>query len=159
MERVIHLTVNGDARAVAVRPNTTLLELLREQLGLFGTKRGCDLGDCGSCTVILDGDPVKSCLVLAVAVDGGTVTTIEGLERNGKLHPLQKAFVAHGALQCGYCTPGMVLSACSLLNQNPRPSRDQIISAMDKNLCRCGGYQRAVQAIEAAAASAEGDQS
>jgi 4-hydroxybenzoyl-CoA reductase subunit alpha len=147
MERVIHLTVNGDARTVAVRPNTTLLEVLREELGLAGTKRGCDLGDCGSCTVILDGDPVKSCLVLAVAVDGSVVTTIEGLERDGRLHPLQKAFVAHGALQCGYCTPGMILASKALIDRKPDPTVEEIKEALGGNLCRCGSYQRILSAI------------
>ena len=123
MERVVHLTVNGDAHSVAVRPNVTLLELLRDDLGLTGTKRGCDFGDCGTCTVLLDGEAVKSCLVLAVAADGREVTTIEGRASDGAMHPLQKAFIAKGAIQCGYCTPGMVMAAKALVDANPDPHR------------------------------------
>jgi len=147
MERVVHLTVNGDAHSVAVRPTTTLLELLRDQLGLTGTKRGCDFGDCGTCTVLLDGDAVKSCLVLAVAVDGCEVTTIEGLEENGRMHPLQKSFVAAGAIQCGYCTPGMVMAAKALIDRTPEPTEADIKTALGGNLCRCTGYTRIIDAV------------
>ncbi|MCP4663999.1 MAG: molybdopterin-dependent oxidoreductase, partial [bacterium] len=147
MEQMVQLTVNGDPHRVAVHPNVTLLEVLRDHLGLTGTKRGCDLGDCGSCTVILNGEPVKSCLVLAVAADRGEVETIEGLDQNGKLHPLQQAFVARGALQCGYCTPGMVLASKALVEHNPDPSRAEIQEALGGNLCRCACYPRIVDAI------------
>jgi len=148
MERVIHLTVNGDERTVAVRPNDTLLDVLRSKLGLTGTKRGCDLGDCGSCTVILDGEPVKSCLVLAAAVDGAKVETIEGLSADGQMHPLQASFVARGAIQCGYCTPGMVMAAKALIDRNPDPSADEVKEALGGNLCRCGGYQRIIASVQ-----------
>jgi 4-hydroxybenzoyl-CoA reductase subunit alpha len=148
MERVITLIVNGDSYTFAVRPNVTLLEVLRDEIGLTGTKRGCDLGDCGSCTVILDGEPVKSCLVLAVAVNGSDVTTIEGLEQNGEMHPLQRSFIARGAIQCGYCTPGMLLACKALIDRNPQPSVAEIKQALGGNLCRCGGYQRIIEAIQ-----------
>jgi aerobic-type carbon monoxide dehydrogenase small subunit (CoxS/CutS family) len=147
MERVVHLTVNGDAHSVAVRPTVTLLELLRDHLGLTGTKRGCDFGDCGTCTVLLDGDAVKSCLVLAVAVDGREVTTIEGLESNGTMHPLQKSFIAAGAIQCGYCTPGMVMAAKALIDRTPEPTEADIKTALGGNLCRCTGYTRIIDAV------------
>jgi len=147
MERIIHLTINGDKRVLAVRPNDTLLDVMRLKLGLTGTKRGCDLGDCGSCTVIVDGEPVKSCLVLAVAVDGSRVETIEGLEADGRLHPLQSSFIAHGAIQCGFCTPGMVMAAKALIDRNPAPTEDEIREALGGNLCRCGGYQRIIRAV------------
>jgi 4-hydroxybenzoyl-CoA reductase subunit alpha len=147
MERVIRLRINGDDHTVAVKPSATLLEVLREQLGLTGTKRGCDVGDCGTCTVLLDGEPVKSCLVLAVAAQGSDVLTIEGLERNGELHPLQKSFAARGALQCGYCTPGMILAAKALIDRNPRPTEEQIKLALGGNLCRCGSYTKIIDAV------------
>ncbi len=146
-ERVIHLTVNGDPHTVAVRPNVTLLELLRSDLMLTGTKRGCDFGDCGTCTVLLDGAAVKACLVLAVAVDGHQVTTIEGLESNGKMHPLQKSFITHGAIQCGFCTPGMVIAAKALIDRVPEPSEDDIKQGLGGNLCRCTGYKRIIEAV------------
>jgi 4-hydroxybenzoyl-CoA reductase subunit alpha len=147
MERLIHLVVNGDPRPVAVSPNETVLDVLRNRLGLTGTKRGCDLGDCGSCTVIMDGEPVKSCLVLAVAADGCEIETIEGLERGGGLHPVQRAFVARGAIQCGYCTPGMVMAAKALIGRDPEPSAEDVKRALGGNLCRCGGYQRIIDAV------------
>ena len=147
MERVIHLTVNGDAHSVAVRPNVTLLDLLREDLGLTGTKKGCDYGDCGTCTVLLDGEAVKSCLVLAVAANGREVTTIEGLGSKGVMHPLQKAFVAAGAIQCGFCTPGMVVAAKALVDRTPDPTEDDIKTALGGNLCRCTGYTRIIDAV------------
>jgi carbon-monoxide dehydrogenase small subunit len=153
MERVVHLTVNGDEHSVAVRPNVTLLELLRDHLGLTGAKRGCDFGDCGTCTVLLDGKAVKSCLVLAVAADGHEVTTIEGLEENGRMHPLQKAFIAAGAIQCGYCTPGMVMAATSLLDENPHPTEEEVRLGLEGNLCRCTGYHNIVKAVLAAAST------
>jgi len=151
VERVVHLTVNGDPHSVAVRPNVTLLDLLRDDLGLIGTKRGCDFGDCGTCTVLLDGEAVKSCLVLAVAADGHEVTTIEGLASDGAMHPLQKAFIAKGAIQCGFCTPGMVMAAKALVDANPDPTDDDIKTALGGNLCRCTGYTRIIDAGDAVA--------
>ncbi len=145
---LVNLTVNGAPQAVAVQPDTTLKQVLRNDLGLTGTKSGCDAGDCGACTVILNGEAVTSCLVLAIEADGGEVTTIEGLTTAGELHPLQKAFIKHGALQCGYCTPGNIMSAKALLDRNPDPTREEIITALGGNLCRCGTYPRIVKAIQ-----------
>ncbi|MBI5501484.1 MAG: (2Fe-2S)-binding protein [Deltaproteobacteria bacterium] len=147
----ITLSVNGDPYRVSVRPNRTLLDVLREELGLTGTKRGCDQGECGACTVHLDGRTVNACLVLAIDADGSEVTTIEGLARRGELHPLQRAFVEEGAIQCGYCTPGMILQAAALLRQNPSPTSAQIRTGMAGNLCRCTGYAKIVKAIGKAA--------
>ena len=144
----IQLTVNGDSVEAAVEPNRTLIQLLREDLGLTGTKHGCGLGDCGACTVLLDGKPVNSCLVLAVQANGSEVLTIEGLAENGKLHPVQQAFVDRGAIQCGFCTPGMILSATALLEENPKPTEKEIRTAISGNLCRCTGYQKIVEAIQ-----------
>jgi aerobic carbon-monoxide dehydrogenase small subunit len=134
-----------------VAPNKTLADMLREQLGLTGTKKGCEMGDCGSCTVILDGKPVNSCLVLAMQASGRTVTTIEGLASEKGLHPLQEAFVEKGAIQCGFCSPGMILSGKSLLDQNPNPGEEEIRRAISGNLCRCTGYQKIVEAIKSVA--------
>jgi carbon-monoxide dehydrogenase small subunit len=150
MKRIIELTVNNEPVEAAVDPNRTLVQFLREDLGLTGTKHGCGLGDCGACTVILDGRPVNSCLVLAVQAHGREVLTIEGLAENGKLHPIQRAFVDKGAVQCGFCTPGMILSAKALLDENPRPTEHEIRTAISGNLCRCTGYQKIVEAIEEA---------
>jgi carbon-monoxide dehydrogenase small subunit len=147
MKRLISVTVNGKVHELAVEPNTTLVELLRRQLGLTGTKKGCDAGDCGSCTVLLDGKPVNSCLVLAVQVNEREVVTIEGVQTDEGLHPIQEAFVEHGAVQCGFCTPGMILSAKALLDKNPSPSELEIRTALSGNLCRCTGYQKIVEAI------------
>ncbi len=147
MERIVQLTVNGETHRVAVLPSETLLETLREQLQLTGTKRGCDFGDCGTCTVLLDGEAVKSCLVLTVAADGRDVQTIEGLQHNGRMHPLQRAFIAHGAIQCGYCTPGMVMAAKALVDRVPDPSVDDVKFALGGNLCRCTGYKRIIEAV------------
>jgi len=143
----ITFTLNGDATNLAVRPNETLQDLLRLRLGLTGTKKGCEVGVCGSCTVLLDGEPVNSCLVLAPALQGRDVLTIEGLAENGRLHPLQAAFVHHGAIQCGYCTPGMVLSAKALIDRNPDPSEEEIKRAFGGNLCRCTGYVKIIEAV------------
>jgi 4-hydroxybenzoyl-CoA reductase alpha subunit len=148
VERLIHIVVNGDERLIAVKSNETVLDVLRNKLRLTGTKRGCDLGDCGSCTVLLDGEPVKSCLVLAVAVDGCQIETIEGLETGGGLHSLQRAFIARGAIQCGYCTPGMVMASKALIDRRPDPTTDEIKGALGGNLCRCGGYQRIIDAVQ-----------
>ncbi len=156
MKTIIQVTVNGEVVESAVEPNQTLLQFLRDDLELTGTKHGCGLGDCGACTVILDGKPVNSCLVLAVQANGREVITIEGLAENGKLHPIQQAFVDKGAIQCGFCTPGMILSAKSLLNENPKPSELEIRTAISGNLCRCTGYQKIVEAVKEAAEVIEG---
>jgi carbon-monoxide dehydrogenase small subunit len=142
--------LNGEGVDVSFSPYKTLLEILREDLGHTGTKHGCELGECGACAVILDGKPVLSCLVLAVECDGREVETVEGLVSNGNLHPLQEAFADLGGSQCGYCTPGILLTAKSLLDRNPHPSRDQIREALSGNLCRCTGYLQIFDAVEAA---------
>lgn len=150
MTRQIHLTVNGEEIYAQVEPNKTLLWFLREELGLTGTKEGCGAGECGACTVILNGKAVNSCLVIALEADGGEVYTIEGEAKNGELSSLQKAFIDKNALQCGFCTPGMIMSARALLNENPNPSRDEIKEAMQGNLCRCTGYEPIIEAVEEA---------
>ncbi|MDA8307154.1 MAG: (2Fe-2S)-binding protein [Deltaproteobacteria bacterium] len=157
-KRLISLKINGMEYEMAVRPNRTLLEVLREDLMLTGTKEGCDDGSCGSCTVLLDGSPVRSCLLLAVEAENREVTTIEGLAEDEKLHPIQQAFVDHGAIQCGYCSPGMILTAKALLDENPEPSEQDILHAISGNLCRCTGYNKIVTAIKAAGRNGkEGD--
>jgi len=150
LKRLIQLRVNGELYEVAVHPHWTLLEVLREELDLTGAKKGCDAGDCGGCTVILDGKPVVSCLTLAVEADGRDILTIEGLAQNGQLHPIQNAFVEHGAIQCGFCTPGMIMSAKALLDENPNPTEEEVRRAIAGNLCRCTGYVKIVEAILAA---------
>ena len=148
----ITLRVNGDSFQLAVDPWRTLVEVLREELNLTGTKVGCQTGDCGACTVLLDGQSVSSCLTLAVEADGRDIRTIEGVATSGEeLHVIQDAFVRSGAIQCGYCTPGMVMSALHLLNHNPHPTEDEIRKGLSGNLCRCTGYNRIVEAIGAAA--------
>jgi carbon-monoxide dehydrogenase small subunit len=151
MQHLLNVTVNGQSHTLVVNPNTTLLDMLRNNLGLTGTKKGCELGDCGACTVILDGKTVNSCLVLAVEASGKEVLTIEGLAEGSELHPLQKAFIDYGAIQCGYCTPGMILSAKALLEGNPSPSQKEIKAAIGGNLCRCTGYIHIIEAISEAA--------
>ena len=151
MKRLITLNVNGKEYELAVAPNRTLTQALRDDLGLLGTKEGCGVGDCGACTVIMDGKPVNSCLILAVQAAGSELTTIEGVAGAQGLHPIQKAFVELGAIQCGFCTPGMVLSAKSLLDGNPEPTEREIRQALSGNLCRCTGYQKIVEAVEQAA--------
>jgi carbon-monoxide dehydrogenase small subunit len=151
--RSIALTVNGTRRELEVEPRQLLVYALREQLGLTGTNVGCDTTSCGACTVHLDGESVKSCTVLAVQADGRDVTTIEGLARNGALHPLQEAFREHHALQCGYCTPGMIMAAASFLEEHPSPSDDEIRHGLEGNLCRCTGYHNIVKAVQAVASS------
>src|SRR5262249_1673666 len=146
----IRLTVNGEPTEVAFAPYKTLLEVLREDLNLCGTKHGCELGECGACAVLLDGQPVLSCLVLGPACDGRSVTTVEGLVSDGRLHPLQDAFADVGAAQCGYCTPGFLVTAKALLDDHPHPTREQIKDALSGNLCRCTGYQQIFEAVEAA---------
>ena len=148
MKQIIRLTVNDTPYELAVEPNTTLVDLLRSQIGLTGTKKGCDLGDCGACTVLLDGKAVNSCLVLAVQANGRAVQTIEGLETAAGLHPLQEAFVERGAIQCGFCSAGMILSAKELLDRMPRPKEAEIRRAISGNLCRCTGYQKIITAIK-----------
>jgi len=148
-----HFRLNGEDVDVWVPPYKTLLEVLREDFGLCGTKHGCELGECGACTVLIDGEPVLSCLTLGLECDDREITTIEGLTVNGELHPLQTAFADLGAVQCGYCTPGMLLAARALLDSNPHPTRDEIRQALSGNLCRCTGYQ---QIIEAVASTANG---
>ncbi len=150
MKKLISLKVNGKVYEVAVSPNQTLVDFLRNELDLIGTKKGCEVGDCGSCTVLMDGRAVNSCLVLAVQAHGREIQTIEGLESPEGLHPIQKAFVEKGAIQCGFCTPGMILTAKSFLDKNPAPDREEIRKAISGNLCRCTGYQKIVDAIEAA---------
>ena len=151
MKKLIKLNVNGNDYEVAVLPNQTLTQVLREELDLMGTKEGCGIGDCGACTVILDGRPVNSCLVLAVQANGGRIETIEGVANGNQLHPVQEAFVSLGAIQCGFCTPGMILTAKNLLESNPNPTEQEIREAMSGNLCRCTGYQKIVEAVQEAA--------
>ena len=151
MKQLIELKVNGETYETAVEPRRTLLEVLRDNLGLTGAKKGCDTGDCGACTVIMDGKPVVSCLVLAVEAEGKDILTIEGLANNGQLHPIQQAFVENGAIQCGWCTPAMVLTAKALLDRNPNPTEDEVKREIQGVLCRCTGYDPQVDAIMAAA--------
>lgn len=155
MKVLIDLTVNGEAYQLEVAPQTTLLELLRNQLHLTGTKEGCGLGDCGACIVLVEGKPVNSCLMLAVDAKGREVVTIEGLETNGQLHPLQQSFLEKGAVQCGFCTPAMILSAKSLLDKNPGAGVREIKEALSGVLCRCGSYQKIIAAVLAAGGSKE----
>jgi carbon-monoxide dehydrogenase small subunit len=148
----IELTINGDPRDADVWPGESLLFALRERLGLPGSKNACEQGECGSCSVLLDGKLVCSCLVLAAQADGHDVVTVEGLEADGGLHAVQRAFVEVGAVQCGFCTPGFVVAAADLLARNPAPSEDEIREALSGNLCRCTGYQKIIEAVKAAAA-------
>jgi carbon-monoxide dehydrogenase small subunit len=147
---LITLNVNGDARTVLVKGNAILTNVLRDDLDLTGTKKGCELGDCGSCTVLLDGKPIDSCMMLAVEADGREITTIEGVVTNGKLDAIQESMINHAAVQCGYCTPGMVLSAKALLTRNPHPTETEVREAIAGNLCRCTGYVHIVEAVLAA---------
>lgn len=151
MRVLITLHVNGERRELAVLPHHTLLEVLREELGLIGTKHGCELGECGACTVLIDGVPMLSCLTLPIEVQECEITTIEGLEKDGELHPLQETFAELGAAQCGYCTPGFLLSGAALLRKYPSPTREQIKEALAGNLCRCTGYTKIYEAVDAAA--------
>jgi carbon-monoxide dehydrogenase small subunit len=143
----IRLIVNGQHEELSIPSNMTLLHALREELGFTGTKNGCEAGECGACTVLVDGEPVNSCLTLAVELDGREITTVEGLAENGKLTPLQEKFAELNAVQCGYCTPGVLLAATALLKRNPQPTQDDIQKALVGNLCRCTGYQRIIDAI------------
>ena len=151
MQKVtITTTINDKSLALAIDANQTLLDLLRDELGLTGTKRGCEIGECGACTVLVDGQAVHACLVLATQIDGMQVVTVEGLQKDGKLHPLQESFWDHDAAHCGFCTPGMLMSAKALLDENPRPSEQDIRTAISGNLCRCSGYVQIVEAIREA---------
>ena len=143
----IQISFNGKAHTLSVPANWTLLDVLREKLGLTGTKRGCEIGECGACTVVMDGQAVNSCLVLAPQADGATILTVEGLEQNGQLHPLQESFLKHDAVHCGFCTPGMLMSAYALLQRIPDATPEEIRRAIAGNLCRCSGYQQIVEAI------------
>ncbi len=153
----IALELNGEPVEVAFAPHKTLLEVVREDLGLTGTKHGCELGECGTCTVLVDGTPVLSCLVLGLACEGRRVKTVEGMAEGGRLHPLQEAFAELGAAQCGYCTPAFLLAAEALLAERPSPSRDEIKLALSGNLCRCTGYLKIYEAVELAAARMRGE--
>ena len=156
MNESISFKVNEKSVSVAADRNRPLLWILRNDLGLTGTKCGCEQGLCGACTVIVDDRAVRSCIMPIGSIEGKEVLTIEGLEKNGKLHPIQEAFVKHDALQCGFCTPGMILSAYSFLQRNPQPSRQQIVEGMEYNLCRCGAHIRIIRAIESAAQEMKG---
>ena len=147
----IQLKVNGKDYELEVKPSATLLETLREDLGLTGTKEGCGVGECGACTVILEGEAVNACLVLTAEINGKSVQTIEGLADGGKLHPIQQAFVEVGGMQCGFCTPGMVLSAKVLLDRNPNPTDEEIRKGLEGNFCRCTGYTKIIESVKAAA--------
>ena len=147
----ITLTVNGESEQVDVPSNLTLLGLLREKLALTGTKNGCTAGECGACTVLMDGEPVNSCMVLAVECDGAEIITVEGLAQDGQLHPVQQALIDSGGVQCGFCTPGVLVTARALLDRNPHPSEEEISEALVGNLCRCTGYVRIIQGIQQAA--------
>lgn len=149
-KKFIKLTVNGESCEVQVRPGTTLAQALRNELGLTGTKISCDYGACGACTVILDGKAVQSCSILALQAEGKEVLTIEGLAKNGKLHPIQEAWVQHGGSQCGFCTPGMIMMTKALLEENPHPTEKEVREGISGNLCRCTGYVKIVEAILAA---------
>jgi len=152
-KRIVKLTVNNEIFEVAINLNRTLLEVLREELSLTGTKESCGQGACGSCTVLLDGLPVRSCLLLAVEAEGREITTIEGLSQGEKLHPVQEAFVEHHAIQCGFCSPGMILTAAAFLKVNPKPTEDEIRHALSGNICRCTGYAKIIGAVKSLADS------
>jgi aerobic-type carbon monoxide dehydrogenase small subunit (CoxS/CutS family) len=150
VKRELRITINGDEHHLLVDTRRTLLEVIRDEVGLTGTKNGCAQGECGACTVLVDGEPVSSCLMLALEADGCEVVTIEGLAQGGKLHPVQEAFIAQGAIQCGFCTPGMILSTVALLERNPEPTREEVLAGLRGNLCRCTGYVKILDAVEAA---------
>jgi carbon-monoxide dehydrogenase small subunit len=157
MKYTLSFILNGDAVDALVKPTETLLDLLREKLGVVSVKRGCDTGDCGACTVLLDGEPVRSCLTIALTVAGRRVETLEGLIVDGRLHPLQTSFHEHYAAQCGFCTPGMIMASKALLDKKPNPTREEIVTAVSGNLCRCGGYREIVEAVEAVASGNHGE--
>jgi carbon-monoxide dehydrogenase small subunit len=149
MKQELKLTVNGQPYELYVKPKTLLVQVLRDHLGLTGTKRGCNSGSCGACTVMLNGMAIKSCSILALQADGADIVTVEGLARGTELHPLQKAFLDHGAYQCGFCTSGMLMASRSLLEENPKPTKEQIKEGIDGNICRCTGYNSIIRAITA----------
>ncbi|MGI6684132.1 MAG: (2Fe-2S)-binding protein [Bacillota bacterium] len=151
MKHNIQLTVNGAKWEGQVESSQTLLHLLRDQIGLTGTKSGCEIGECGACTVILNGEPVQSCIVLAIEANNGEVETVEGLGKNGKLDPLQESFLEEGAVQCGFCTPGMLMAGKALLRRNPNPSKEEIAQSFSGHICRCTGYESIISAVERAA--------
>ena len=158
MEKItLNMTVNGKAVSVKIQPYARLLDVLREELLLTGTKEGCGVGECGACTVLVDGESVNSCLVLAASVEGKSILTIEGVAENDELHPIQQAFLDHHALQCGFCTPGLVMSTKALLDHNPNPSREEIQVAISGNICRCTGYQQVIEAVEDVAKRLRGE--
>jgi aerobic-type carbon monoxide dehydrogenase small subunit (CoxS/CutS family) len=157
MEKAINFKLNGKATEVRIDPNQTLLWVLRNHFGLTGTKYGCGIGFCGSCTVLINEEPVRSCNLALGEVEGKSVVTIEGLAKEGKLHPVQKAFVEHDALQCGFCTPGMIMNATGLLLKNPSPTTQEIKAGMEDNLCRCGAHVRIVEAVHTAAKEMKGE--
>lgn len=148
MKHILSFTLNGTSVDVLVKPTDTLLDVIREDLGITGTKRGCDSGDCGACTVLINNEPVNACLTIALTVAGKEITTVEGLGKGGELDPLQKSFYEHGASQCGFCTSGMLISAKALLERNPNPSREEIVEDMSGNLCRCGTYLEVIESIQ-----------
>ncbi len=156
MSQTIQFTFNGNPVSVEVNGDESLVSVIRSKLNLTGTKIGCNMGHCGACTVLIDREPVRSCMLLIEDVAGKNVQSVEGLAKNGDLHPVQKAFVEHDALQCGFCTPGMIMTAVGLLYQNPHPSREEIIDGMEDNLCRCGSHNRIIQAIQTAAKEMNG---
>jgi aerobic-type carbon monoxide dehydrogenase small subunit (CoxS/CutS family) len=157
MEQMIHFELNGKKVEKLLDPDLTLLWVLRDQFGLTGTKFGCGIGVCGSCTVLIDNEPVRSCSLAISEVEGKKVLTIEGLVQDDKLHPVQEAFIKHDALQCGFCTPGMIMNAYGLLLKNPSPDRDEIIRGMENNLCRCGAHGQIIEAIETASKAMKGE--
>ncbi len=150
-KQISRFTVNGDPYEIILEPQMALIEVLRDQVGLTGTKCGCGTGSCGACTVLVDGKPILSCLTLAVTVKERTILTIEGLAEGSTLHPIQKAFIDNGAIQCGFCTPGMILTTKALLDKTPNPTREEVLMALSGNLCRCGGYVKIVDAVLSAA--------
>ena len=154
-KKIIHITVNGTETETIADTGQRLIDLLRDTLGLTGTKEGCGIGACGACTVIMDNRAVNSCLVPAIAADGHEILTIEGMMKDGNLHPIQEAFVKHHAIQCGFCTPGLVMSARALLDRNPSPDREEIKKAIEGNLCRCTGYEQVIEAIQDVASNGE----
>jgi len=151
----VSFSVNGEKATLQVKPYETLLETLRERLDLIGSKEACGMGACGACTVNVDGVPLRSCLVLTPEVNGAAITTIEGLAKDGKLHPLQEAFMEKGAVQCGFCTSGMIMTAKALLDRNEKPTKKEVIKAMSSNICRCTGYKKIIEAVEAASSKRE----
>jgi carbon-monoxide dehydrogenase small subunit len=159
MKRVVQITVNGVERTILVEPWYSLLDMLRDELHLTGTKKGCDEGDCGACTVLLNGQPVTSCLVLAHSAHDAEVTTVEGLASGGELHRVQRSFAEHGGLQCGYCTPGLIIATVGLLNSNPDPTEEEVKFGLGGNLCRCTGYSKVIEAVMAAVESSQLDKS